>query len=103
MANQDKLFQKRLTELIQWYDSDFKLPKRTAKVMLVDLKKLIKNSNCSTCEEDSDDEIVVKKHKKYPVKMWKCEVCDVNMTIYNKSNHLKSIKHQNKENESDSN
>ena len=98
MTNDDKLFRKRLVDLIEWYDSEFKFPKSTAKYLLDTLKNRIKNSGCPSCDENddvSDEEVIVKKKekKKYPVQYWKCEVCNVSVQIYNKSHHLKTKKH----------
>jgi rubrerythrin len=34
--------------------------------------------------------------KRYGKKTWTCEICDITMTRKNKTNHLRTIKHQRK-------
>ena len=58
MVNKDKLFCDRLSKLIVWFDPEFKNPMETAEDILYDLKNMIENSKCPTCDEDSEDEIV---------------------------------------------
>ena len=38
MKNKDKLFKKRLVDLIQWYNSDYEFPKKTSRDILETLK-----------------------------------------------------------------
>ena len=90
----DKMFRKRLSDLIKWYDPDFKYPNKTAEDILRDLKNTIENSNCSTCDESDDKEIVKPFSKKYPPKIWKCNVCDVTTTQLNRLNHERTDKHK---------
>ena len=97
MVNQDKIFCKRLSDLIEWYDPEFKFRKETAKNVLVDLKNKIENSNCPTCDED-EDEVIIKSRKKitkYPPKLWTCPECDVTITTKNRVSHTRSNKHEN--------
>ena len=98
MANRDKIFRRKLTALIEWYDPEFKFPTKTAKEILRDLKSTIENSNCPTCgesDEDSDDDEIIKPHKKrYRPKMWTCPACNVTTTTKNRLNHERTDKHK---------
>ena len=95
----DKIFCKRLSDLIKWYDPEFKYPNRTAKDILRDLKNTIENSKCSTCDESdevTDNEIVIKSQiKKYPPKILSCDICNVTFTSKNRLNHERTDKHKN--------
>lgn len=96
MNNRDKIFRKRIVDLINWYSSEYKYPNKTSKEWLEDLKTKIKNSDCLTCNEEdtvSDEEEVPKRVKIYPKKYWKCEICNVSVGIYNKKHHLNTKKH----------
>ena len=103
MEKKENVFLKTLAELIVWLYPEFKQPIKTASTMLDDLKNIIDNSDCLTCNEDSEEEIEdqveVKSTKtkyRYPPRYWTCEICGgKTMTIYNKCNHLRSTKHKN--------
>ena len=88
--NLDKLFRKRLSDLIKWYDPEFKYPSKKAKDILHDLKNTIENSNCPTCDESDQ-----KSHKnKYPPQIWTCDECNVTISAKNKVNHKRSNRHK---------
>ena len=97
----DKLFRKKLSELIEWYDPEFKHSEKTAKDILKSLKETIENSNCLTCgeshesDEASEDEISKKLKEKRVPKMWRCDYCNVTCSIKNKLNHERTNKHKN--------
>jgi uncharacterized protein with PIN domain len=100
-VKKDKLFCKRLVELLVWYDPELKKPKEMASNMLDDLKNTIENSECLTCSEESENEgeneLQSKSDKKkylYPKRFWHCKDCNKTMTLSNKCNHLRSTKHE---------
>lgn len=94
MVNQDKIFRKRVEDLIEWYDPEFKSRKETAKDLLNNLKNKIENSNCPTCDEDENIVKSRKKITKYPPKLWTCPECDVTITTKNRLSHTRSNKHK---------
>ena len=98
MARRDKLFQKRVVDLIKWYDSDFKFPRRAAKDMLATLKNRIENHPCPGYNDsDNSEEESTPEKKQYPDQYWHCKICNVYIRINNKYNHLATKKHKNKE------
>jgi len=88
MKNKDQLFKKRLVDLIQWYNPEYQFPKKTSRDILETLKNKIENSNCVSCNEESDTD------DGYPNIFWTCKVCEKDMTIKNKCNHLRTKKHK---------
>jgi len=83
---------KELTTLIQEYYSNIESPRKTAKAMFHTLKNRLQDSTYSSYS-NSDEEVITKK-KKYTPKPYKCEACNITMSIKNKVNHERTYKHQ---------